>query len=73
MTRSPLISAEELRDLTGYEKAYKQCEQLDEWLVPYKLRKDGTPALTWAQWDSAFASPRARNAPRFDHLERKAG
>lgn len=72
MNRSPLISAAELAELTGYTKPSKQCQQLQEWGIPFKQRPDGTAALTWFEWREALSMGGSDWEPDFSTL-RKAG
>ncbi|WP_111748411.1 DUF4224 domain-containing protein [Salinisphaera orenii] len=66
---NPLLSDDDLVDLTGYEQVSRQIRWLDKNRVPYTLRRDGRPRTTWGAYELAMSRESAGAAqPNLDAL-----
>ncbi|WP_353112687.1 DUF4224 domain-containing protein [Salinisphaera dokdonensis] len=71
----PLLSDEDLAELTGYEpnQIQRQMRWLKENGVAFTLRRDGRPRTTWGAYERAMASAgSASSEPNFDALRARA-
>lgn len=50
----PLLSDDELTDLTGYDQPARQIRWLQSNRVGYAMRPDGRPRTTWGAVDHAL-------------------
>lgn len=55
-----IITTAQLEELTGYKRHGDQRRWLDRNGIPYRVRPDGMPVLTWNVFDQALLTRRQR-------------
>lgn len=68
ITNAPLLSDEQMIELTGYTRPDDQCRTLREHGIEYVRRRDGKPRTTWYNVNH----PRHVRLP-FSHAEPEFG
>lgn len=66
-----IITHEEMVELTGYEKPYKQCEALKNAGIFFMRRSDGYPKTTWAHFNNPLGKRNqitSKEEPNFEAM-----
>lgn len=71
--RSPLLSDEELEELTGVTQPAAQRRWLDSYGVRYALRRDGRPRTTWGLVEDGLYGEARADGPDLSWMNNHEG